>query len=683
MRMTSFCSEAPLTPALARSKLPPVRPETRYAKSGDVHIAYQIVGEGPRDLVLVPGWASHVECFWEEPGFARFLGRLATFSRLIIFDKRGTGLSDRVPGIPTLEERMDDVRTVMDAAGSERAVLCGISEGGPMSALFAATYPERTASLVLYGAQAKFTPDQSYPWGWTLEQLDAFVATVTASWGQADSPTLALLAPSVADDLALRHWWARYERQSASPGAFAALFRMNAEIDVRPVLPTIRAPTLVLHREGDRCVTVDHGRYLAEHIPGAKYVELPGIDHLVIVGFDPILDEIEEFVTGVRPGPTWDRALATVLFTDIVGATEQTARLGDQRWRDLLDRHHALIRTELAFFRGREVKTLGDGFLATFDGPARAIRCACAIRDGLRPLGIEIRAGLHTGECELMGDDVGGIAVHIGARVAARAAPGEVLVSSTVKDLVAGSGLHFVDRGVHKLHGVPEEWRLFELALSAMPATSSSEAAAEAEPPPTAASSADVGVFRREGDVWTVTWAGRTVRLRDARGFAYLAVLLRHPDRELHATDVVRLAGGDEVGEGPRARPDGELATSPDLGHAGTILDARAHAAYRARLAELREELAEAEGLNDLGRVERCREEIAALVQQLAGAKRGRTAAAHGERARVAVTKGLKGALERIAASHPELGRHLTATVRRGYFCVYRPDPAHPVRWEG
>jgi len=672
-----------------------VQPETRYAKSGDVHIAYQIVGEGPRDLVLVPGWVSHVECVWDDPGFARFLGRLAAFSRLIIFDKRGTGLSDRVPGIPTLEERMDDVRTVMDAAGSERAVLCGISEGGPMSVLFAATYPERTASLVLYGAQAKVTPDPSYPWGWTLEQLDAFVATVTAGWGQADARTLAMLAPSVAEDLALRHWWARYERQSASPGAFAALFRMNAEIDVRSVLPTIRAPTLVLHREGDRCVTVDHGRYLAEHIPGAKYVELPGIDHLVLVGFDPILDEIEEFLTGVRPGPTWDRALATVLFTDIVGATEQTARLGDQRWRDLLDRYHALIRTELAFFRGREVKTLGDGFLATFDGPARAIRCACAIRDGLGQLGIEIRAGLHTGECEVMGDDVGGIAVHIGARVAARAAPGEVLVSSTVKDLVAGSGLHFVDRGVHKLHGVPEEWRLFVVAApppttamalgtgDLVPNAEALDVTAEGAPRETApALRGEPGadgtecVFHRDGEYWTLAYAGETFRLRDAKGLHYIGHLLAAPGTEVHVGDLVALGAGaaDGAEDAPRSVAEG---------HLGTVLDPRARAEYKRRLDDLREELAEATGAGDVGRAADASNEIELITKELSAAYglggRPRTAGDPAERWRKAVTNQIRRTLERIRVGHPALSRHLENGLRTGVFCSYVPE--RPIIW--
>ncbi len=434
-----------------------MQPETRYAKSGEVNIAYQVVGDGPLDLVLVPGFASHLEVAWEEPSLARLLSRLASFSRLITFDKRGTGLSDRVSlnELPTLEQRMDDVRAVMDAVGSERAALFGISEGGPMSMLFAATFPERTSALVLYGSYARH-PAQ----GLTAEHRQPFLDAMERSWGQ--GMAMGMFAPSRAEDHQFKQWWARFERLGASPGASVAILRMAVEIDIRHVLPTIRVPTLILHRAEERAVPVEGARYMAEHIPGAKYVELPGIDHCPWVGdSDAILDEVQEFLTGVRPAPEPDRVLATVLFTDIVGSTQRAAELGDRRWRALLDSYYALARRELDRFRGREVKTMGDGFLATFDGPARGIRCACAVSDSAGQLGLAIRAGLHTGECEMMEDDVGGIAVHIGARVSAEAAAGEVLVSSTVKDLVAGSGLQFEDRGPHALKGIPEEWRLF------------------------------------------------------------------------------------------------------------------------------------------------------------------------------------------------------------------------------
>jgi class 3 adenylate cyclase len=439
-----------------------VQPQTRYAKSGAVHIAYQVVGDAPLDLLLVNGGMTHLEYCWEFPAYAHWARRLASFSRLILFDKRGTGLSDRISGAATLEERMDDVRAVLDAVGSDRAALVGVSEGGPMSALFAATHPTRTSALVLYGSLAKFSADDGYPWGWPPEMFEQLLAGAVACWGQVDSPMLSFLAPSLAGDARFRELWARFERQAASPGAVAALMRMNAEIDIRHVLPAIRVPTLVVHRAGDTAVAAGQGRYLAEHIPAAKYVELPGTDHLPIAGnFDAILDTIEEFLTGARQVEEPDRVLATVLFTDIVGSTERAAELGDRRWLALLDEHHAIVRRELARFRGREVKTTGDGFLATFDGPARAVHCGRSIVEEIQRLGLKVRAGLHTGECEMVGDDVRGIAVHTAARVAEAAASGEVLVSSTVKDIVAGAGICFVERGTRALRGVPGRWRLF------------------------------------------------------------------------------------------------------------------------------------------------------------------------------------------------------------------------------
>ncbi len=435
-------------------------PETKYTKSGDIHIAYQVTGSGPLDLVWVPGFVSHLEYQWEYAASARSLERLGAFSRLIRFDKRGTGLSDRVADIPTLEQRMEDVRDVMDAAGSERAALFGISEGGPMSCLFAATYPERTTALVLYGSYARRVWAPDHPFGMTEADYAARMARMEREWG--GPMGIDIWAPSALRDEAFKQWWANYLRLAASPGAALAVMRMNREIDVRHVLPAVRVPTLVLHRIGDRLTPVEQGRYLAKHIPGARFVELPGDDHLPWFGdVDAILDEIEEFLTGVRHHAEADRVLATVLFTDIVASTERAAAIGDRGWRALLDSYYAAVRRELARFRGREIDTAGDGMFATFDGPARGIRCAGAITGAVRPLGVEVRAGLHTGECEVMGEKVGGIAVHIGARVASQAGPGEVLVSNTVKDLVAGSGIRFEDRGAHTLKGVPGEWRLF------------------------------------------------------------------------------------------------------------------------------------------------------------------------------------------------------------------------------
>jgi pimeloyl-ACP methyl ester carboxylesterase len=442
-----------------------VQPTTRYARSGSVSIAYQVVGDGPRDLVWVSGWVSHVEAGWDEPLQARFRRRLTSFSRLILFDKRGTGMSDRVADrdLPTLEQRMDDVRAVMDAAGSERAAILGQSEGGGMAMLFAATYPERTNALITIGAYAKRVWDPEYPWAPTPEQRQRFFDMIERDWG--GEMDMSDLAPSLAADERFRRHLATYFRLSASPGSALALARMNTQIDVRNVLPTIGVPTLVLHRTGDLDSNVAEGRYIAERIPGAKFVELPGVDHMPWAGNqEDIIDEIEEFLTGIRPAPQPDRMLATVLFTDIVGSTERAASLGDSAWRDVLEQHHALVRRELTNFRGQEISTSGDGFFATFDGPARAVRCAVAIRDRLRESGLEVRAGVHTGECERMGDNIGGLAVHIGARVAALAGPGEALASSTVKDLVAGSGIVFEDRGAHSLKGIPGEWRVFRVA---------------------------------------------------------------------------------------------------------------------------------------------------------------------------------------------------------------------------
>jgi class 3 adenylate cyclase len=438
-------------------------PETRYAKSGEVNIAYQVVGEGPLDLVYVPGWISNIELMWEEPALARLLQRLASFSRLILFDKRGTGLSDpvSVDRLPTLEQRMDDVRAVMDAAGCERAAIFGSSEGGLMSVLFSATYPDRTTALVTHAIYAKRLWSDDYPWAPTPEARAAEIEEIEAAWG--GEMDISNLAPTA--DEAFKRRAVAYLRRSASPGAAVALLRMNSQIDVREVLPTIRVPTLVLHRTGDLDVNVEEGRWIAGQIPGATYVELAGDEHLIWAGdVDGLVDEVEEFLTGSRPVHDADRVLATVLFTDLVGSTVRAAELGDRRWRELLEQHNSIVRGELSRFRGREVDTAGDGFLATFDGPARAIRCASAIRDAVRTLRLEIRAGLHTGECELVEGKVGGIAVHTGARVVGAAAPGEILVSGTVRDLVAGAGIEFADRGTHELRGVPGEWRLYAVA---------------------------------------------------------------------------------------------------------------------------------------------------------------------------------------------------------------------------
>jgi class 3 adenylate cyclase len=435
-------------------------PEIRYALNGDIHIAYQVVGHGQTDVVFIWGPYSNIEVVWEHPPARRFLERLASIGRLIMFDKRGTGLSDRAGEVPSLDDQMDDVTAVMEAVGSERAVFMGGGDAGMMTTLFAATHPERTSGLILSGPRVRLTMTDDFPWAFTIEQWHELGAQVAANWGTGISQMVA--APSSLGDERARQWWARLERQSLGPGDVLRMLDVLVQTDVRPVLAAIRVPTLIVSRTGDLFSPIEQSRYLAEHIPGARLVELPGNDHAGWEGDTEVgNDEIEEFITGHRPVREPDRVLATVLFTDIVGSTERARELGDRKWRDLLDQHDEVAREQLERHQGKLVKTTGDGLLATFDGPARAIRCASTLR---HVLPVPIRAGLHTGEVELRGDDVGGIAVHIGARVAAVAGAGEVLVSRTVKDLVAGSGIEFTDRGTHTLKGVPDEWQLYAVA---------------------------------------------------------------------------------------------------------------------------------------------------------------------------------------------------------------------------
>ena len=439
-------------------------PETRYARLGGLHLAYQVLGDGPPDILLLDQWFSHMEAQWDVRPLAEFRERLASFGRLIMYDKRGSGLSDPIPtaALPTIEEWMDDIPAVLDAVGSEQAAVVTNLGGGILATTFAAAHPERVASLVLVDCFARFSSAPDFPIGAPPEAIARTLEHADVAMGS--GLMIDLFAPSVADDGRLRRAWSRYERQAASPGSTIAMVRLLYQSDVRALLPTIHVPTLVIHRADGREFKAEHGRYLAEHIPGAKYVELPGIDNLIWAGNqDAILDEIEDFVTGVRRPPTTRRMLATVLFTDIVGSTRTAAEMGDSRWQRLLDDHYRITRRELERYDGREIKTVGDGILATFDGPARAVRCAAAIRDAIQELGLEIRAGLHTGEIEVEPADIAGLAVHIAARISSLAGGGEVLVSSTVRDLVVGSGLEFEDHGSHELKGVPGEWRIYRL----------------------------------------------------------------------------------------------------------------------------------------------------------------------------------------------------------------------------
>jgi pimeloyl-ACP methyl ester carboxylesterase len=434
--------------------------DTRYAKSGDLNIAYQVFGSGNVRLVLIPGWASHVENIWTLREFASFAEKLAQFARVVLLDRRGTGLSDPVSEPPTLEERMDDVRAVLDAVGWERAAIWGVSEGGPMAMMFAATYPERTQALLLYGTYARFSRSSDYPHGYPAELNDRWLPMLDTIWGTGELSRS--FAPSVTGDAAMLRVLARLERMAMSPGTARKLFGLMTQIDVRHVLPAIRVPTLILHRADDKPVRVGHARFLAEHIAGARYVELAGADHLPWCGdTDGLLDEVREFLTGERAEAEPDRVLTTILFCDIVDSTQRLAELGDHRWKQLLANFYALVDDKLRHFRGRKLDTAGDGLFAAFDGPARAVRCGAALARAVQPLGVQLRVGVHTGECEVLGDKYSGMAVHLGARVAAVAEPGQVLVSSTVKNLVVGSGIHFDDLGRHGLKGVPAEWHLF------------------------------------------------------------------------------------------------------------------------------------------------------------------------------------------------------------------------------
>ena len=622
-------------------------PETRYVKSGDAHIAYQVVGDAPVDLIVVRGYISNVEVAWETPALASFYRRLASFCRLILFDKRGTGLSDRVPEdrLPTLEQRMDDVRAVMEAVGSERAALFGASEGGPMCLLFAATYPERTLGLLLWGCFARYDWRRSFIGRyWGGDTVDEALDRLEREWG--DGGDVAAMAPSLAGDDAARRAWGRAQRLSATPTAARALLRMMLDVDVRPLLPAIRVPVVILHRVDEVAVDVSHSRYMAEHIPGARYVELPGSDHLPWIGdTEPIVAELQELLTGTRPEPEPDRVVATLMFVDAPQAE--------------------VVRSEVARFRGEMLATRGD-VGASFDGPARAIRCAEAIvAEGGRS-GIPCRAGLHTGECELHDGELRGVAVDMASEILGCAAPGEVVVSRTVADLVAGAGIGFVDRGSHALAAVGDSWQLL--------ATSAGRAPAPAAPDGPAM------VFRREGDYWTVAFGGAVIRMRDAKGLGYLARLLRHPHREFHVLDL--LAGGARRG-GDTAREDGLVAAAPD---AGVVLDEGAKHAYRERIADLEAELDQARRWNDPERTARAEGELDVLTRELAGALglggRDRRAASDSERARASVSKAVRSAVRRLEEQHPELGRHLSLAVRTGTFCVYDPDPRVPIAWD-
>ena len=642
------------------------QPVTRYAQAGDVNIAYQVVGDGPVDLVWAYGLASNIEVFWEEPSLAAFLRRLSEFTRLILFDRRGCGLSDRhgTTATPTLEERMDDVLAVLDAAGSQRASIFGISEGGALAALFAATHPERTASIVIYGTLAYYHADARYRADLGDGTLAAFAEAVSRGWGMRSDWAVQMWAPSMVGDEPFTEWLARYARQSVSRGAVRPLLLALSAYDVVDVFPAVRVPTLVLHRRDDGLVPVRHGRHVASQIPDARFVELEGVDHLPFVGdAEAVLAEVQDFLVGSRTPIPRQRRLLTLVFTDIADATHKAVDLGDDVWRELLAAHNRDVRTHLTRFGGAEVKQLGGGALAVFDGPARAIRCALGIMDAAEPKGLSVRVGVHTGECEVVDADVRGIAVHVGARIRELAAPGQILVSSTVRDLVAGSGIRFGDGRDVELAGMPGTASVFPVLRHGASPEAVRRSAVE-----------QTNLFRRDGEYWTVGYRGLVVTLRDTKGLRDLGRLLAEPGREFHVLDLMAAGTGARSIPPSQAAEDG-LATE---GWGDPVIDQAARAHYQRRITELETELEEAAERGDADASAAAREELDALTEALTAAYglagRPRRSPDPAERARKAVRRRLHDAMGRIARAHPQLGQHLAASIRTGVYCSYEPE---------
>jgi pimeloyl-ACP methyl ester carboxylesterase len=643
-------------------------PVTRYARAGEVNIAYQVVGDGPVDLALAYGLASNIEVFWEEPSLAAFLRRLSEFTRLILFDRRGCGLSDRhgTTATPTLEERMDDILAVLDAAGSQQASILGISEGGALAALFAATHPERTASIILYGTLTLYHADAQDSAGVGDGAIAAFAEAVSRGWGMRSDWAVQLWAPSMVGDEPFTEWLAKYARQSVSRGAILPLLLAFSTYDVVGVFPAVRVPTLVLHRRDDGLVPVRQGRHIASQIPDARFVELDGADHLPFVGdAEAVLAEVQDFLVGSRTPVSRKRRLLTLVFTDIAASTPKAVELGEDAWREVLAAHDRDVRTHLTRFGGEEVKRQGGRVLAVFDGPARAIRCALGIVDAAEPKGLSVRVGVHTGECELLDDDVRGIAVHVGARIAELAAPGQVLVSSTVHDLVAGSGVRFGEGRDVELAGMPGTPRVFPVLHHGASPDAVRRSAVE-----------QTNLFRRDGEYWTVGYRALVVTLRDTKGLRDLGRLLAEPGREVHVLDL--------IAEGTGARPipasqaaEAGLATE---GWGEPVIDQAARAHYKRRITELEAEMEEAQERGDGEANAAAREERDALITELTTAYglggRPRRTPDPTERARKAVSRRLRHAMGRIARAHPQLGRHLAASIRTGMFCSYRPERA-------
>jgi pimeloyl-ACP methyl ester carboxylesterase len=642
------------------------QPVTRYARAGDVNIAYQVVGDGPVDLVWAYGLASNVEVFWEEPSLAAFFRRLAEFTRLILFDRRGCGLSDRhgTTATPTLEERMEDVLAVLDAVGSHQASILGISDGGSLAALFAATHPERTARIILYGTLAHYDADARYLAGVGDGTAAAFAEAVSRGWGMRSDWAVQIWAPSMAGDEPFTQWLAKYARQSVSRGAILPLLSAFDAYDLAGVFPAVRVPTLVLHRRGDGLAPVSHGRHVASQIPDARFVELEGVDHLPFVGdAEAVLAEVQDFLVGSRAPIPRQRRLLTLVFTNIADSTPKAVDLGDDAWREVLAAHDRDVRTHLTRFGGEEVKQLGNGVLAVFDGPARAIRCALGIVDASDPKGLSVRVGVHTGECETVDADVRGVAVQAGARVLELAAPGQILVSSTVRDLVAGSGIRFGEGRDVELAGMPGTPRVFPVLRHGASPEAVRRSAVE-----------QANLFRRDGEYWTVGYRGLVVTLRDTKGLRDLGRLLAEPGREFHVLDLMA------EGTGARSIPPSQAAEAGLAieGWGEPIIDRAARAHYKRRITELEQELEEAQERGGREAGAAAREELDTLITELTAAYglagRPRRSPDPVERGRKAVSRRIRNALSRIAGAHPRLGRHLAASIRTGVFCSYQPE---------
>jgi pimeloyl-ACP methyl ester carboxylesterase len=642
------------------------QPVTRYARAGEVNIAYQVVGDGPVDLVWAYGLASNIEVFWEEPSLAAFLRRLSEFTRLILFDRRGCGLSDRhgTTATPTLEERMDDVLAVLDAVGSQQASIFGISEGGSLAALFAATHPERTASIIIYGTLTHYHADAQYQPGVGDGTGAAFVEAVSRGWGMRSDWAVQLWAPSMAGDEPFTEWLAKYARQSVSRGAILPLLSAFYAYDLVDVFPAVRVPTLVLHRRDDALVPVRHGRHIASQIPDARFVELEGADHLPFVGdAEAVLAEVQGFLVGSRTPIPRQRRLLTLVFTDIADATPKAVDLGDDAWREVLAAHDRDVRTHLTRFGGEEIKRLDNGVLAVFDGPARAIRCALGIVEAAEAKGLAVRVGVHTGECEMVDTDVRGIAVHVGVHILRLAGPGQLLVSSTVRDLVAGSGIRFGEGRDVQLAGMPGTATVFPVLRHGASPEAVRRSAVE-----------QTNLFRRDGEYWTVGHRGLVVTLRDSKGLRDLGRLLAEPGREFHVLDLMA------AGTGTRSIPLSQAAEAglATEGWGEPVIDQAARAHYKRRISELEQELEEAQERGDGEASAAASEERDALITQLTAAYglagRPRRSPDPVERARKAVRRRLRDAMGRITRAHPRLGQHLAASIHTGVYCSYQPE---------